>query len=132
MVEIGLFLNRSLSGPLDLREVPKPSVPPVAEAASVSGSETVLVLVALIVIGSAINEQYKFLFKRPTFRTADCVLRQGQKKNKKNQHQPGIGGGRSGSLLQWYRQGEVLREGQGRENRKYGEKGDRRAGGRAR
>ena len=51
---------------------------------------------------------------------------------KKKQHQPGIGGGQSGSLLQWYRQGEVLREGQGRENRKYGEKGDRRAGGRAR
>ena len=59
-VEIWLFLNRSLRGPLDLREVPKPSVPPVAEAASASGSKTVLVLVALIVIESAIN---KFLFK---------------------------------------------------------------------
>ena len=75
-------VNLIIRGPLDLREVPKSSVPPVAEAASASGSKTVLVRVALIVFESAINEQYKFLFKRPTFRTTDFVLRQGQKKKK--------------------------------------------------
>ena len=59
-VEIWLFLNRSLRGPLGLWEVPKPSVPPVAEAASAYGSKTVSVRVALIV--TAINEQYTNFF----------------------------------------------------------------------
>ena len=64
LLEIWLVLNRRRRGPLDLWEVPKPSVPPVAEAASASGSETVLVLVALITTKSAVNEQYtNFFFK---------------------------------------------------------------------
>ena len=80
LLEIWLVLNRRRRGPLDLWEVPKPSVPPVAEAASASGSETVLVLVALITTKSAVNEQYtNFFSKRPTFRTPDCMLRQGQR-----------------------------------------------------
>ena len=64
MLEIWLVLNRRRRGPLDLWEVPKPSVPPVAEAASARGSETVLVLVALTTTKSAVNEQYtNFFFK---------------------------------------------------------------------
>ena len=70
-LEIWLVLNRRRRGPLDLWEVPKPSVPPVAEAASASGSETVLVLVALITTKSAVNEQYVNVFLKTRHKSAN-------------------------------------------------------------